>query len=327
MSEGVVADIPQAAAAPSKQQQATEEAPPEEEAPPVKDATGILPSPPATSKSVRISARTEEEKKAARAKKALEETMAAMQDPSTGTKPKAKRRAPMTPKSGRSARSLTSSRSATQELRDALREAAEAEEREVRELRYLLSKTTHTPAPGRFKRVGDVATNSLRRLDDGQNDDIAILRKRREEEEYEIAGFTGKPKWDSSVWMYVPPALKGCDPVTPEPWARDSKVYKDSLQTAHGAGPPRHAHMIENAMAQYRKELGALASPPVSARLAKVYAAQGVATPPASPLGRPQTPKLAKEPSSHFNAAKAAAVNDAAAARKARIAAKGGPKS
>ena len=106
-----------------------------------------------------------------------------------------------------------------------------------------------------------------------------------------------------------------------------SKVYKDSLQTAHGAGPPRHAHMIENAMAQYRKELGALASPPVSARLAKVYAAPGVATPPASPLGRPQTPKLAKEPSSHFNAAKAAAVNDAAAARKARIAAKGGPKS
>ena len=28
--------------------------------------------------------------------------------------------------------------------------------------------------------------------------------------------------WDSSVWKYVPHALKGIKPVTNEPWARDA---------------------------------------------------------------------------------------------------------
>ena len=35
----------------------------------------------------------------------------------------------------------------------------------------------------------------------------------------------GKPAWDSSSRMYVPPALRGLKPVTHEPWARDQKVY------------------------------------------------------------------------------------------------------
>ena len=33
-----------------------------------------------------------------------------------------------------------------------------------------------------------------------------------------------RPEWDSTPWHYVPPALKGVIPVTPEPWARDQKL-------------------------------------------------------------------------------------------------------
>ena len=221
-------------------------------------------------------------------------------------------RGAMTPKSARSASATTPARrTPSHNLQDALREAAEAENHEVAELRHLLSRTSHVPAPGHFKRVQDVATSSLRRLDDGQNDDIATLRRRRKMEELEATSVSGRPKWDSSVWAYVPPALKGCNPMTPEPWAKDGKVYRQGLEQAYGSDTPKHAMMIENAMFQYHSDLGAggsmLLQMPVSSRLRRTWTSATGITPRATPSAA---------------ASKAAAAKDKSAARRARIAAR-----
>lgn len=125
---------------------------------------------------------------------------------------------------------------------------------EIAELRALLARTAHMDAgvPA-FRRVGAVATASLKKLDDGQRDDQAALRRRRKEEETKAAEETNRKPWDGSVWMYVPPALKGLKPVTPEPWARDGEAYKSGLESGHGfiRKPPkpdsRCAHVCSSA--------------------------------------------------------------------------------
>ena len=106
---------------------------------------------------------------------------------------------------------------------------------EVQELRVLLSRTAHgAPAevvhhsePLRIGernvaalQCGAHSTAGLRKLDDGQSDDIVKLRRRRQEEDQRFAFQTNRRPWDSSVWIYIPPALKGVKPVTLEPWAR-----------------------------------------------------------------------------------------------------------
>ena len=82
--------------------------------------------------------------------------------------------------------------------------------------------------------MGNVATASLQRLDDGQNDDRAQLRRKLAAEAREAATATGRPEWDGSTWMSVPSALKGLKPVTPEPWAKDSDAYAKGMPK-HGA--------------------------------------------------------------------------------------------
>ena len=108
----------------------------------------------------------------------------------------------------------------------------------------------------------------LRKLDDGQSESTAELRKKRIAEEEAAAAATGRPKWDNTTWAYVPAALKGINPVTPEPWARDTEVYnagmsprgEGSSSSAATGGPPKHASTIEAGMRAYRAET--LASPP-----------------------------------------------------------------
>lgn len=297
--------------APSKSQPLDEPPAPFEEVlqPAIPAPAAISPVVAPTKLRVSVTARTEGEEREARARKAVTSTLMAMQNTPT-TAQRAKRRAPLlTPKS--STRSPAGKGSP--EVQAALRQAAEAERREIDELRSLLSKTAHTPAPGNFQRVSDVATNSLRKLDDGQADSIAILRSRRRAEEYVAATATGRPGWDSSVWVYTPPTLKGCNPITPEPWAHDGQVYRQSMQSAHSSSSkPRHESMIENAMAQYRASLGTGSETPVSARMRRMYNAAL-----SSPVATPKA-----EHSAHYVASQATEVRDAAAARRGRIAAK-----
>lgn len=89
---------------------------------------------------------------------------------------------------------------ATKNRYQMLAEQASKEKQEVEELKELLSRTLYTSQYGTntFKRAGNVATNSLQKLNDGQNDDVVILRKRRIEEEEAAAVATGKPYWDST---------------------------------------------------------------------------------------------------------------------------------
>ena len=82
------------------------------------------------------------------------------------------------------------------------------------------------------------ATTALRKLDDGQNDDVAMLHRRRREEDAHAAIATNRKPWDSSVWHYVPAALKGIEPVTPEPWARDGAAYMQGMSLGHGIPKP-----------------------------------------------------------------------------------------
>jgi len=65
---------------------------------------------------------------------------------------------------------------------------------------------------------------------------------------------------------YCPPALKGCQPITPEPWARDQMAYEQGMaghgattamqETLVGTGRKKHVSLIANDMDKYRKELG-----------------------------------------------------------------------
>ena len=178
------------------------------------------------------------------------------------------------------------------------------EDAELKSLRALLSRTSHTPRHIVGAQCGTHATSHLKWLDDGQRDDMATLRRRREMEDYEAAAATGRQPWDSSTWKYVPMALKGVQPVTPEPWAHDSRVYAQGMNSGHGVrqssrrtraserfvsadggagAPPKHAQMIENAMLAYRRDLGSKGpgspnmSPRISARGSSRGSARGAA--------------------------------------------------
>ena len=81
--------------------------------------------------------------------------------------------------------------------------------------------------------MGTVATASLQKLDDGQNDSVAMLRRRETAEASGAAVAMGRPEWDASTFAYVPSSLKGLKPVTPEPWAIDSDKYVHGM-AKHG---------------------------------------------------------------------------------------------
>jgi len=181
-----------------------------------------------------------------------------------------------------------------------LQQAAFKEKEEVQELKELLGRTLYTGGGNSYHRAGDVATAGLQRLNDGQADDIAMLRRRRVEEETTAAVKTGRSGWDSSVFKDTPPALTGLKPVTPEPWARDAQIYEDGM-AGHGfkqigtgvegnqgytrgaredGMKGKHVAIIENDMVAYRRELGGEKKPPVSARFLRSHG-----------LAPPQTPK------------------------------------
>ena len=40
---------------------------------------------------------------------------------------------------------------------------------------------------------------------------------------------TNRKPWDSTVWRYVPPSVKGLRCVTDEPWARDEELFDREL--------------------------------------------------------------------------------------------------
>lgn len=166
-------------------------------------------------------------------------------------------------------------RKATESRLRMLAESAQKEKREVEELKELLGRTLYTGGGDTYQRAGNVATASLKKLNDGQNDDIVTLRKRRVAEEEAAAVRTGRAPWDSSPHKGTPPALKGCVPITPEPWARDAAIYEDGM-SGHGmkaidtgvddAGYKKGgkkvviqnvANVIQSDMVAYRRELGA----------------------------------------------------------------------
>lgn len=107
------------------------------------------------------------------------------------------------------------------------------EKAEIEDLKEILGRTLYTGGANSYKRAGDVATATLQKLDDGQADDFAILRARRVKEEEDAAVATGRTPWDSTVYNPCPPALKGCKPITPEPWARDAAAYEAGMN-GHG---------------------------------------------------------------------------------------------
>ena len=70
------------------------------------------------------------------------------------------------------------------------------------------------------------STSGLARLDDGMNDSVAMLRRRKTLEDLEFSSVHGRPVWDNTVWHYCPPALRKIKPVTREPWQRDLEAYQ-----------------------------------------------------------------------------------------------------
>ena len=74
------------------------------------------------------------------------------------------------------------------------------------------------------------ATSGLSRLDDGLYDSVASLHSRRARESLASqstlsAALRSRKDWDGTPLRYVPAALKGLSPVTPEAWARDQHVH------------------------------------------------------------------------------------------------------
>ena len=142
-------------------------------------------SPPASAKlrDAKISPGTEQQQKEERARKAAASTqlmkVASARKVVTARKSKRQSRVQM-PKTdlqplGPQSTGKPSNSSESKNLRDAFSEAAEAERKEIEELRSLLSKTSYKHPLEASRRVGDVATNSLRKLDDGQSDSVAVL--------------------------------------------------------------------------------------------------------------------------------------------------------
>lgn len=205
--------------------------------------------------------------------------------------------------------------------------AAKKEQQEVEELKELLARTSYTGGGNSYKRAGNVATASLMKLNDGQADSIAVQRARRVAEEAAAAVMTGRPPWDSTAHKDTPPALKGCVPVTPEPWARDAAVYEESLKghgfkafkhsPANEDGVKKHVSIIQNEMMAYRRELGSEKKAPVSARHLRAWGESAPTTPKTGrstgrTTGRSARKGLSAEP----------AMSPAAVARAERIKAK-----
>lgn len=199
-------------------------------------------------------------------------------------------------------------RKATERRLQVLADATEKEAEEVEQLKELLGRTLYTGGGNTFKRAGNVATASLMKLDDGQSDNVVTLRRRRLAEEEAAAAASGRPAWDSSPHKPTPPALKGCKPVTPEPWARDAEVYEDGM-SGHGfkaidtgsedAGySPKKgrggkkvsiqnvAGQIQSDMVAYRRDLGADKKTPVSARHLRAWSDAGSMPPSARTTAR-----------------------------------------
>lgn len=185
-------------------------------------------------------------------------------------------------------------RKATESRLRHLADAAEREQEEVAELKTLLGKTLYTGGGNTYKRAGSVATASLMKLDDGQKDDIVTLRNRRIAEEQAAVAASGRPMWDASPHRPTPPALKGCLPNTPEPWAADAAAYEDGMAShgfkaidtgAEDAGYKKSrgkkvaiqnvATVIQSDMVAYRRELGAAKKAPVSARHLRAWSDAG----------------------------------------------------
>lgn len=91
-----------------------------------------------------------------------------------------------------------------------------------------------------------------------QADSGALLLRRRMEEDRATAATTHRQPWDNTTWRYVPPALKGVQAVTPEPWAKDGQRYATNMVEAREVdaadSPPRHISMIERAMLGFRHD-------------------------------------------------------------------------
>lgn len=204
--------------------------------------------------------------------------------------------------------------------------AAAREAQEVEELKELLARTSYTGGGNSYKRAGNVATAGLMKLNDGQNDDIATLRKRRVAEEAAAAVATGRPPWDSTAHKDTPPALKGCVPITPEPWARDAAVYEEGMKghafKAYTHSPAaedkekKHVSIIQNDMMAYRRELGSEKKAPVSARHLRAWGE----APPTS--GRTTGRTTGRSTRRGHPMADEASMSPAAAARAERIRAK-----
>ena len=222
--------------------------------------------------------------------KRLAELTADMEVVEEGDVPKYEKRRP---KSARSPKSARAGKEKT-EARLAVLEAAKAKnDAEVEELKRLLGRTLYTGGGNGFQRAGNVATAGLRKLNDGQADSIADLRRRRVAEDLAALECRpeGTPPWDSTPMHYCPPALKGCIPITPEPWARDQLAYEQGMQ-GHGAtnstamnyevtgSTKKHVSMIVNDMDKYRRELGSGKATPSSARVNRAW---NTATPRTTP--------------------------------------------
>lgn len=183
---------------------------------------------------------------------------------------------------------------ATKARRMELAKKQMSEQQEIEDLKEILGRTLYTGGGNSYKRAGDVATSTLQKLDDGQNDDFAILRARRVKEEQDAAVATGRSPWDGSTYNPCPPALKGCKPITPEPWARDAAAYEAGMNghgfktidtgIDNGSGGYTQkkkvsiealSSQIQNDMAAYRRDLGAGKKAPVSARHLRAWSDAG----------------------------------------------------
>ena len=103
-----------------------------------------------------------------------------------------------------------------------------------------------------------VATDSLRRLDDGQNHSVADVLRRRMAEDAVYAENSGRPIWNRGTYRYVPAALKGSIAVTPEHWAEDALAYREGLtmqRVCTNSDPPKHMLLIEAERRRLRTEV------------------------------------------------------------------------
>ena len=71
------------------------------------------------------------------------------------------------------------------------------------------------------------STSPLKRLDDGLNDDIVSMRRRRMAEDEEAAQAQNRPVWNNEIWHTFPQYLRGIKPVTHEPWLPDLEQYQE----------------------------------------------------------------------------------------------------